>query len=62
MVVQLSRILDERAHVRAELDHPLGLREDRPGRTHFAEGEMRARELEADFDGQPGKAVVEQWP
>ena len=41
-VVQLSRVVDERAHVRAELEHPLGLRENRAGRAGVAEREMGA--------------------
>ena len=58
-VVQLPRLLDERAQVRAELEHPLGLGENRAGGARLAECEMGACELEPDFDGQPGNAVVE---
>ena len=47
---------------RAQLEHPLGLGENRAGRAGLAEREMGAGELEPDLDGQPGNAVVEQRP
>ena len=61
-VTQLPRIRDQAAHVRTQLEHPLGVREDRAGRAGLGEREMGACQLETDLDGQPGKAVVEQWP
>ena len=61
-VAQLARIVDEEAQVGAELEHPLGLGEDSAGGGRLAEREMGAYELEPDLDGEPGKAVVEQWP
>ena len=61
-VAKLSRVLDERAQVGAELEHILGLSENRAGGGRLAEREMDARELEPDSDGYPGNAVVEHGP
>ena len=59
---QLACVVDQRAHVRPELEHLLGLGEHRPGGACVGEREMGARELEPDRDGQPRNAVVEQRP
>jgi hypothetical protein len=59
-LAQLPRILDQRTHVGTDLEHPLGLGEDRAGRAGLGEREMSACELEAHLDGQPGKTVIEQ--
>ena len=61
-LVQLPRLLDERAHVGTQLEHLLGLGEHRAGRAGVGEREMGACELEPDFDRRPGNAVVEQRP
>ena len=61
-VAQLPRFVDQRAHVRTELEHPLGLGENRAGRAGIGQCEMGACELEPDLDGQPGNTVVEQGP
>ena len=61
-LAQLACVLDQRAHLRTELEHPLGLGQNRAGRAGLGQREMGARELEADLDGQPGKAVVEHRP
>ena len=61
-LVHLARIGDERAHLRAQLEHALGLGEDRARGARLAEREMRAGQLESDLDRQPGNAVVEQRP
>ena len=61
-LVQLTRVLDERAHVGTELEHLLGLGEDRAGGAGLGEREMGAGELEPDLDGQPGKTVIQQRP
>ena len=59
---QLACVVDQRAHVRPQLEYLLGLGEHRPGRACVGEREMGARELEPDRDGQPWNAVVEQRP
>ena len=45
-----------------ELEHPLGLGENRAGGAGIGECEVGACELEPDLDGQPGNAVVEHRP
>ena len=60
--MELPGIVDQRAHAWAELEYSLGLCENRAGRTGLGEGQVGARQLKPDLDGQPGKAVVEQWP
>ena len=61
-VAQVPRLPDQGTHVRAELEHALGLRENRAGSARLGECEVGTCELEADVDGQPGKPVVEHGP
>ena len=44
------------------LEHALGLGENRAGGARFAQGEMRAGELETDLDGHPRKTMIELRP
>ena len=59
-LAKLAGLLDERAQVRAELEHALGLAENGAGGARVGECEVGACELEPDFDGPPREAVVEQ--
>jgi len=60
--VQLPHILDQRAHVGTDLEHPLGLGEDRARGAGLGERKMSADELEPHLDGQPGKTVIQKRP
>ena len=59
VLLQLPSLVNEGAHVRAELEHALRLGEDRAGGPRVAEGEMCARQHEPYLDGHPGNRVVE---
>src|SRR4029450_8003442 len=59
---QRPRPLDQRAQARTELEHALGLGENRAGGARVTQREMRARELETDRAGHARKTRIELRP